>query len=199
MDRRTEIDEQRTAYSGHFRIDRYVVRHSLFAGGMSAPLSREVFDRGNAAVVLPYDPVRDEVALIEQFRMGAFAAGIDAWTVEAVAGMVEPGETAEAVARREAVEEAGIVLGRLEPIGRAAVSPGGSSEIVALFCGEADATTADGIHGLADEGEDIRVFVEPADAAIARLGAGGVLNGPTMITLQWLAINRAALRKRWRG
>ncbi len=198
MKRRTKIDDRSTVYRGHFQVARYVVRHALFAGGMSQPLSREVFERGNAAVVLPYDPRRDEVVLIEQFRMGAYAAGIDAWTVEAVAGIVEPGETAEAVARREAVEEAGLTLGRLVPIGRTIISPGGSSEVVDLFCGEADATTANGIHGLAEEGEDIRAFVEPADAAIARLGAGNVLNGPTMITLQWLALNRAALRTRWR-
>ena len=199
MERRTEIDDRRTAYHGHFRIDRYVVRHSLFGGGMSPPFSREVFERGNAAVVLPYDPVRDEVVLIEQFRMGAHAAGLGAWMVEAVAGIVETGETAEAVARREAVEEAGLTLARLEPIGRTIVSPGGSSEVVSLYCGEADATTAAGIHGLADEGEDIRPFVETADAAIARLTAGDVLSGPTMITLQWLALNRDDLRRRWRG
>ena len=197
MKRRTEIDDRSTVYRGHFQIDRYVVRHALFAGGMSQPLSREVFERGNAAVVLPYDPRRDEVVLIEQFRMGAYAAGLDAWMVEAVAGIVEPGETAEAVARREAVEEAGLTLGRLAAIGRTIVSPGGSSEVVDLFCGEADATTANGIHGLADEGEDIRAFVEPADAAIARLAAGDVMSGPTMIALQWLALNRAALRTRW--
>ena len=197
MERRTEIEQKSTAYRGHFQIDRYVVRHSLFAGGMSQPLSREVFERGNAVVVLPYDPVRDEVVLIEQFRMGAHAAGLDPWTVEAVAGIVEPGETSEAVARREGKEEAGLTLGRLAPIGRTIVSPGGSSEVVALFCGEADATKADGIHGLAEEGEDIRVFVETAATAIARLDTGTVMNGPTMITLQWLALHRADLRRRW--
>ena len=103
-----EIIERATVYQGYFRVDRYRLRHSLFAGGMSAPIEREIFERGHAVAVLPYDSIRDEVVLIEQFRAGAYAAGRPAWLLEIVAGIIEPGETRETVARRETQEEAGL-------------------------------------------------------------------------------------------
>ena len=190
-----EVIERTTVYQGYFRVDRY----RLFAGGMSAPIDREIFERGHAVAVLPYDPIRDEVVLIEQFRVGAYAAGRTAWLLEIVAGIIEPGETGEAVARREAQEEAGLHLGRLDPIANVLISPGGTSESVAIFCGEANAGTAEGIHGLHAEGEDIRVDRMPADDAIARLGDGRIVFAPAVIALQWLALNREDLRRRWRA
>lgn len=192
-----ELIERATVYQGYFRVDRYRLRHSLFVGGMSAPIDREIFERGHAVAVLPYDPVRDEVVLIEQFRVGAYAAGRPAWLLEVVAGIIEPDETREAVARRETQEEAGLRLGRLEPVADVLASPGGTSESVAIFCGETDASRADGIHGLDAEGEDIRVVRMLADDAIANLNKGRIVAAPAVIALQWLALNRQDLRRRW--
>jgi len=187
------------AYAGFFRLERLRLRHALFAGGMSPPLTRELFERGHAVAVLPYDPVADAVVLIEQFRVGALARPGGPWLVEIVAGIIDGDEGPEAVARREAVEEADLRLGRLEQIGRFYVSPGGSSESVQLFCGEVDAGGAGGVHGLVEEGEDIRVFAEPFAAAMQRLAAGGIDSATPVIALQWLALNRARLRQAWAG
>jgi len=187
-----------TPFQGYFRIDRYTLRHPLFEGGMSGDVTREVFERGHAAAVLPYDPECDTVVLIEQFRAGAYAAGDNPWIVEIVAGIIETGETADAVARREAIEEAGLAIGALEQIAEVFVSPGGTSETVALFCGRCDSRDAGGIHGIDAEDEDIRVIVKPFAEVLVDLNAGRVRSAAPLIALQWLALNRDALRARWR-
>lgn len=197
--RRVDLIRRATPFQGYFRIDRYAVRHSLFAGGMTGDVVREVFERGHAAAVLPYDPDCDSIVLIEQFRIGAYAAGRDPWLVEIVAGIIEAGETADAVARREATEEAGLTLTDLRPIGEVFVSPGGSTETVALFCGRCDARSAGGIHGVAAEDEDIRVVVRPFQAALGDLADGAIRSAPAVIALQWLALHRTELRACWVG
>jgi ADP-ribose pyrophosphatase len=192
-----EIVERRTPYRGYFRIDRYRLRHRLFAGGWSGEIVRELFERGHAAAVLPYDARRDRVALVEQFRIGAYAAGRPPWVIEIVAGIIEPGESADAVVRREAVEEAGVTVTALEPVMRVLASPGGTSETCMIYCGKADLGVAGGIHGLAHEHEDIRVLVLPTDAALDLLAAGRVENATAVIALQFLALNRERLRRAW--
>jgi ADP-ribose diphosphatase len=196
-----EILDRETVYQGFFRVDRYRLRHRLFAGGWSAEMSREIFERGRTVGLLFYDPDRDAVVLVEQFRLAPHLAGISPWQTEIVAGIVAAGDGSEEdVARREAREEAGVVVaGALLPVHRFMPSPGGSSEAIELFCGRVDATTAGGIHGLADEHEDTRVLVLPYRDAMARLKSGAITNSPTMIALYWLAANRARLRRRWRG
>lgn len=192
-----EILEKTTVYDGYFRIDHYRLRHRLHAGGWTAPLEREVFERGHAVAVLPYDPVRDEIVLLEQFRIGAHAAGRQPWLVEIVAGIIEDGETVEDVARRECLEEAGCAIEELEPLYDYLVSPGGTSESVSLFIGRVDAANAGGIYGLAEEHEDIRAFCVPADEALNMLAQGGIGNAVALIALQWLALNKDNLRKKW--
>ncbi len=193
-----EIVGKETPFKGYFRIDRYNLRHRKFDGDWTAPLTREVFERGHAAAVLPYDPTRDAVVLIEQFRIGAYAAGLEPWLVEIVAGIIGRGETAEQVVRREAVEEAGCRIGELDEIGTYLMTPGGSSETIALYCGRVESAGLGGIHGLEQEGEDIRVLVLPADEALAWLAAGRIVNATTVLALQWLALHRDRLRLAWR-
>ncbi len=192
-----ELIEKTTPYQGYFRIDTYRLRHRCFGGGWTEVMSRELLERGHASVVLPYDPARDRVVLIEQFRIGAYAAGFAPWLIEPVAGMVEAGETPEEVARREAVEEAGCEITDLEPIGTVLSTPGGCSEVLHLYCGRVDSAGIGGIHGLAHEHEDIRAFTLPMDTALERLAKGDYNNASTVITLQWLALNRERLKKKW--
>jgi ADP-ribose pyrophosphatase len=192
-----ELIEKTTPYDGYFQIGVYRLRHRRFAGGWTDVMSRELFERGHAAVVLPYDPLRDEVVLIEQFRIGAYAAGIEPWLIEPVAGIVERGETPEEVARREALEEAGCEIAELEPIGTVLSSPGGCSEVSHLYCGRIDSAGVGGIHGLAHENEDIRAFTLPLDTALERLAKGEYNNASTVMTLQWLALNKERLQKKW--
>ena len=171
-----EILEKTEAFKGYFRIDRYRLRHRLFRGGWSEEMTREVFERGHAAAVLPYDPDHDAVVLIEQFRVGALAAGRPPWLLEIVAGIIEDDETAEDVARREALEEANCRITDLIPIADYLVSPGGTSESATVFCGRVDSRGLGGIHGAAAENEDIRVLVTPFSEAVELLNAGRINN-----------------------
>ncbi len=195
-----QILDREIAYQGFFRVGVYRLRHRLYAGGWSAELSREVVERGRAVGLLLYDPSRDAVVLVEQFRLAAHLAGFTPWQLEIVAGLVDHGDEAESeVARREAQEEAGLTVeGELVPIHRLLTSPGGSTQTVALFCGRVDSSRAGGIHGLAAEHEDIKVVVKSYAETARMLRGGGIENASTMIALYWLAANRARLRKRWR-
>jgi ADP-ribose pyrophosphatase len=199
-DATVQIIDREIAYQGFFRIERFRLRHRLHAGGWSAELRREVFERGAAVAVLLYDPERDSVVLVEQFRLAAHLAGFSAWQVEVVAGIVDrDGESEPEVARREAQEEAGLViLGELVPIHRCLTSPGGTTETVALFGGRVDSRNAGGIHGVAAEHEDIKVVVKSCREAMRLLRAQKIDNAFTLLALHWLAANRAALRRRWR-
>ena len=184
-------------YSGFFRINGYRLRHRLFAGGWSGVIEREVFERGHAVGVLPYDPVADSLVLIEQFRIGALVAGMSPWLIEVVAGIIEEGEAPEEVARRETLEEAGLEIQALMPMCRYLVSPGGSSESVLLYCGRVDSRGAGGIHGLAEEHEDIRVDRVAYEEAMHLLEEGRVTNSVSLIALQWLALHRDRVRAAW--
>lgn len=195
-----EVAEVRNVYRGYGRVDVYKLRHRLFRGGWTPVFQRELLDRGHAVAVLPYDPAADAVVLIEQFRLGAHTAGLPPWQVECIAGIIDEGETPEAVAVRESEEEAGSAVSDLVPICRFLASPGITNETVALYCARADSTDRDGaIHGLADEHEDIRVLVKPLREALALVERQELANVPALIALQWLALNRDALRRRWMG
>lgn len=192
-----EIAERLAVFQGYFRIDRYRLRHRLFAGGLSDEITREIFERGHAAAVLPYDPIRDEVVLIEQFRPGALAAGWHPWLIEPVAGIIDPGEDVTDVVHREAQEEAGVAIGDLILMHRYLTSPGGTSESCALYCGRVNAEGAGGIHGLDGEHEDIRVMVVPFAEVSTWLDGGRMNNALLIIALQWLALNREKVRAQW--
>lgn len=195
---RVEVDRRTTVHSGFCRVDKLLVRHELYAGGMSGTLDRELVARGEVASVLPLDPVREEVVLIEQFRPGPHVAGWpDPWLVEIVAGLMEPGESGEELARREAIEEAGCVVTDLLQIAHYLPSPGASSESMRVYCGRTDSSEAGGLHGLDHEGEDIRAFAVPVSEAIAMVRDGHIVNAVTLIALQWLTINYADLKARW--
>ncbi|MFA5530066.1 MAG: NUDIX domain-containing protein [Thiohalomonadaceae bacterium] len=192
-----EILEKTVCYEGFFKLEKYRLRHRRFAGDMSPVLTRELFERGHAVAVMLYDPVRDRIVLLEQFRIGALQFAGGPWLLEIVAGIVEPGERAEEVALRECREETGVEPTALEPICTYLVSPGGTSESISLFCGRVDSTGVGGLHGLADESEDIRVCTVSFDEAWDLFRQGRINSAAPVIALQWLAMNRTALRERW--
>lgn len=180
-------------YQGFFSMVRYRFSHSLFAGGESPVLDREVLLRGAAAAVLIWDPARDEFLLVEQIRPGAFAEQDGPWLTEVVAGMVGVDEEPEQVVRREALEEADVVLTDVVPMLRYLPSPGGSDESLHLYLGKADLQNAGGLHGLAEEGEDIRAFTVPTQTALDWLESGKINNSMTVIALQWWQLHRTEL------
>jgi len=190
---RIAIERADIAYAGYFRIDRYTLRHRKHDGTWSGSVTREVFERGHAVAVLPYDRRDDAVILIEQLRAGALAAGKSPWQIEVIAGIIDPGETPEAVAHREAQEESDLVLHHLTPLYHYLVSPGGSSETVRLYAAAADSRRAGGVHGLDAEHEDILVRVMPFTEAWSLVDSGRIDNAPTIMALQWLALNRERL------
>lgn len=186
-----------TVYQGYFRIEKFNLKHRLFAGGWSQPFIREIFERGHAAGALPYDPVLQKIVLIEQFRVGTLGQTETPWLLELVAGIIEPGETAAAVARRETQEEAGLIASDLLPICDYWVSPGGTSEKVSLFCARVDAKNAGGIHGLLEEHEDIRVHAFDTEEVYRMLGQGRICNAATIIAVQWLQLHETDVRNTW--
>lgn len=190
------IEQRTTLFKGFYRVDKLMLRHQQFAGGMGPAISREMFVRPPAVGVLIYDPASDEVLLIEQFRVGALESP-HPWQLEIVAGLVEPEEALEEVARREALEEAGVTLGVMEKVMTFLPSPGGSDESFTLFVASADLASAGGIHGLPEEGEDIRVNVMSLNQALSALQQGRINNAPCIIALQWLALNKPRLQARW--
>lgn len=194
MKYRWKLERRQTLFEKYFRLDEYHVSHELYGGGSSPVFSREIFERGAVVAVLPYDPGRDRVVLIEQFRAGAIEDPRGPWLIECVAGVIEDGESVHEVALREAVEEAGCRIERLEPIARCYVSPGATTEHCTLFCGIADSDGIGGIHGLEHENEDILVEVVDAAEAFAWVREGRIRSAPTIIALQWLELNRQRLR-----
>ncbi|HXE16388.1 MAG TPA: NUDIX domain-containing protein [Stellaceae bacterium] len=198
--RDVKIVKKTKAYHGHFHVDVYRFRHRLFRGGWSEIVKREVIDRGSAVALTLYDPDRDAVVLIEQFRLPGMLGGGRGWQIEPVAGLLDrAGESEKSVARREAIEEAGVqIRGELIPMHRVLASPGALTELVAHYCARVDSRTTGGIHGLPGEGEDIRVLVKPLREAMRMVARGRIQNAHCLVALYWLAANRDRLRQRWR-
>lgn len=198
-----EVLSQDTAWSGRFSVEVIRFRHRRFDRTMSGIRTWELFSRGRAAAVLPYDPVTDQVALIEQFRLPALAAGLAPVMVEIPAGLCDGNEDPRVTAVREVMEETGVAVTQLEPIGDFVLTPGGSDERCTMFVGRITAPPAgpDGIvghGGLAAEQEDIRLRLMPAQAAIDAAIAGRYPNSVTTIALLWLAARRDWLRMHWK-
>lgn len=191
--------ERRAAYRGFFRMDVLTLKHRLFDGGWSGNVERELFVRPPAVAVLPYDPDRAKLILVEQFRVGAVDEEYSPWLLELIAGIVEPGEDFEEVARRESLEEAGLALEALEEVHRYLASPGGCSEVLQVYVAKVDSRDAAGVHGLDHETEDIRTHVLDYDDVIRGLEDGSIRNAATIIAVQWLELHRRKLDEKWLG
>jgi ADP-ribose pyrophosphatase len=187
-----QIINKQPLYRGFFECNSYTFKHKLFAGGWSPEITREIFERGHAAAVLPYDIKNDTVVLIEQFRFGAIETDQSPWLFEIVAGIIEKGEKAEDVMKREALEEAGVTIQSSQFIMNCLPTPGGSTEHIDIYIGSVDSTTASGLHGLEEEGEDIRVHVVPRETAYQWVLEGKINNSATVIALLWLQLNKDA-------
>lgn len=188
--RNWHISEQKAVYEGFYKINSLKYSHSLHSGDMTGPIDVELFVRGDVVGLLPYDPTSDQVALIEQFRIGAMHNKPDPWLVQIIAGMIDTDETPEQVVIREAKEEAGIELVDVELISRYIASPGASTEEVYVFYAETDLSQVGGTHGLIEEDEDILVKVMSADEAINLLDSGQIKNALSIIALQWFKLKR---------
>jgi len=190
------IEDYATPYAWFFGVEEAHLRFRRFDGTLSAPVRRAAFVMGDAVTVLPYDPARDAVMVIEQFRFGPLARGdTNPWSLEPIAGRIDPGESPEAAVRRETREEAGLELGALLAIGAHYPSPGAVTEFLFSYIGLAELTAAEeGVNGLASEAEDIRAHVIGFDRLMALVDSGEVQNGPLLLSAHWLARHRDRLR-----
>ncbi|MGH1369167.1 MAG: NUDIX domain-containing protein [Maritimibacter sp.] len=188
--------EARTPYVNYFQIGEQDLSFRQFDGEMSAAVTRAALVGGDAVTVLPYDPQRDVVLLIEQFRMGPFLRGDPKpWLLEPIAGRIDPGETPQACARREAFEEAGVTVGALENVGQGYPSPGAMSEFLYSYVAVMELAGLGGeVHGLKNEAEDIRTHVIGFDRLMELARGGEVASVPLLMSAYWLALNRERLR-----
>ncbi len=190
-----ELLERQPCHEGFLRIDRLTLRCRRYEGGWSRVFQRELLLRHRGVGVLLYDPAADCILMVEQFRVGSLDDSRNGpWALELVAGLIDTDETAEDVARRETMEEAGVLVDRLLPICEYYNSPGASNERLAIYCGRFDASKAGGIHGLADENEDIRTVMLDRSTALAAMGSGRINNAMSIIALQWLQLNLTRVR-----
>lgn len=194
-----EILDVEPVYDGFFKMKRYQFRHKLFGGGWSDVVTRELFERGHAVAVLPYDPVTQEFVLIEQVRVGAFATTSTPWLIEVIAGIIDEGETEAAVCHRESLEEAGVALSHLTKALTYLSSPGGTSERLHIFVAKVDASDAGGVHGVEHESEDILVHRVPEHQALEWLESGRIDNAATIIALQWFFMHKSSLMETWQS
>lgn len=194
-----EILKNETIYQGFFKLNKVQFKHKLFAGGWSGTVTRELLIKGAASAMVAYDPVLDNVVLVEQVRIGAYdlTSTQSPWLLELIAGMVEEGETPESVALRESEEEAGAKISHMQHCLSVWDSPGGVLERIHVFVGKVDSTTVGGLHGLAEENEDIRVHVVSRETAYQWLCEGKIDNGIAVIGLQWLELNYRKLKEQW--
>ena len=193
-----EVDQRETLFDSFLRVDRLKLRHSLFAGGWSELMTRELILRPRAVGVLLFDPAQQQVVLVRQIRVGMLDEGQNPWLLELVAGMVESGEEPIEVAARESLEEANTKPQDLLQICEYYNSPGISNERITLFCGRVDATQAGGIFGLDAEHEDIEVVVLSLADALAKVASGEINNAMSIIALQWLHLNQPMLEESWK-
>jgi ADP-ribose pyrophosphatase len=198
MKKQFVIDKKEIAYSGFFRLEKYWLTHTLYNGGWSEQICRELFVRGRCVAVLLYDPHTDKLVLIEQFRVGAILNPDKAWLIEIVAGAIEDGETAEEVAHREAQEEAGCEIQALIRINEFYTSPGGTGESITLFCGKVDSTKiVEGVHGLVEEQEDILVRTVDFAEAYRMVESNEIDSAIPILAIQWLALHKQTIQAQW--
>jgi nudix-type nucleoside diphosphatase (YffH/AdpP family) len=192
-----EVIARRQPYAAFFAVEEYDLRFRRFDGSMSPVVSRAIFISGDAVTVLPYDPVRDRVLLIEQFRAAVHARGDDQpWLLEVIAGRVDPGETPQQAARREAVEEAGLSLGELLEVASYYPSPGAKAEYLYSYVALTDLPDGTaGTFGLATEAENIRSHLISFDQLMALVRSGEAANAPLILTALWLERERGRLRR----
>lgn len=186
-----KIIENTPLRDGFLSVYKVTLQHRLFAGGWSPVFEREVMDRGHAVVVVPYDPSKDTLVVLEQFRIGAVGAEQSPWLLEFVAGMYDSvNESAEQVAHRELAEEAGLTTTQLHYALTYLSTPGGCTERITIFIALVDSDTAATHGGLASEHEDIRVHVLPFTDVVQLLDDGKINNAATVIGLQWLQLHK---------
>jgi ADP-ribose pyrophosphatase len=191
-----KIHKKKLAYDGHFKLTKYELSHEKYDGESTQALQRELVGRNDAVAMVAYDPITDEIVLVEQFRVGAMGEE-QPWLIEIVAGLIDEGESPEQVSIRESQEEIGCTPSELIKIAGFYTSPGGNSEWIHLYIGKISVDELAESGGLDEEGEDIKIIVVPASDVPYMLSTGEVRSAIAIIGLQWFVMNRENIRQEW--
>ena len=189
MSSKFKIVSKKNLYDGFFKMSEIVLKYKKYDGTWTNSISRELFGGAQVSAVLPYDPLKKEIILIQQFRPGTISKNLDNYLIEIVAGIIDEGENPEDAAKRECFEETGCVIKKLIPIQGYFPAPGSSESFYHLFLGETETFSGTRIMGLENENEDIKVQSFKSSKVREIMQKGKILNGLTLIALQWFFLN----------
>ena len=189
MEPRFKIINKKNIYSGFFKMNEVALKYKKYDGSWSNVIKRELFGGAQVSAVLPYDPLKREIILIQQFRPGTISKKFNNYLDEIVAGIIDPGEDPETAAKRECFEETGCKVKKILPIQGYFPAPGSSESFYHLFIAEIETFEGERIMGLKTENEDILVRSYKISEVKDKLKNGEILNGLTLIALQWFFLN----------
>ena len=180
-----KIINKKNLYSGFFSLNKYEFIHEKHNGEWTDTVGREIFSGAHVSTLLPYDPIKKEIILIQQFRAGVLSRYDEDYLYEIVAGMIDEGENPEETAARECFEETGCKVEKIYPIQSYFPAPGSSESYYHLYLGEVKAFDGERIRGLEKENEDILVKSFKIEEVRKMLKEKKINNGLTLLALQW--------------
>lgn len=185
--KKVRIEKKRYVLDDFFKVEEAYLQFEQFDGEMSNTVRRVSLERGNSVAVLTFNRYINKLILISQFRYPTYKNG-HGWTVEAIAGIIDAGETPEDAARREVQEETGLIISSLEHITTFYPSPGGSSEQIYLYYSEVSGESTMNNHpgGMVNEGEDIISLEISLEDALGKIRSGEIIDAKTIIGIYWL-------------
>ena len=189
MESKFKIINKKNIHNGFFKMNEITLKYRKYDGSWSNKIKRELFGGAQVSAVLPYDPLKKEIILIQQFRPGTISKNFDNYLNEIVAGIIDPGEKPETTAKRECMEETGCKVKKLIPIQGYFPAPGSSESFYHLFLAEIETFVGQRILGLKTENEDILVKRYKISEIKKMLQNKQILNGLTLIALQWFFLN----------
>ncbi len=189
MNSKFKIISNKNIYNGFFKMNEITLKYKKYDGTWSNEIKRELFGGAQVSAVLPYDPLKKEIVLIQQFRPGTISKNINNYLDEIVAGIIDPGESPETTARRECLEETGCEVKKIIPVQGYFPAPGSSESFYHLFVAEIESFEGERIMGLKTENEDILVKSYKINEIQEKLRKCEILNGLTLIALQWFFLN----------
>jgi len=180
-----KIINKKNLDAGFFSLNKYEFIHEKHNGEWTSTVEREVFSGAHVSSLLPYDSIKKEIILIQQFRAGALSRYDENYLLEIVAGIIDEGENPEQTAIRECFEETGCEVKKIHPIQSYFPAPGSSESYYHLYLGEIQAFEGERIKGLEKESEDILVKSFKIDEVRQMLKEKKIMNGLTLVALQW--------------
>ena len=189
MNSNFKVTNKKSLYDGFFKMNEISLKYKKYDGNWSNEIKRELFGWAQVSAVLPFDPIKKKIVLIQQFRPGTISKNTNNYLNEIVAGIIDPGESPEIAAKRECLEETGYKIKKLTPIQGYFPAPGSSESFYHLFLGEVDSKNGKKIMGLDNENEDILVESFKVNQVKKMMQEGKFINGLTLIAIQWFFLN----------